>query len=159
MNRVLVVPLMLLMFCPGCAAWIAARDTDDAISIVATANLGNVQTAARDKVAVHDVGLAKVEVNLQKALSEAKDGTAALKAYQAFQANRVMLIGAKDKDVAEYAKAIDNAVLLIELIDRKRAIVSGWDRMLGRIPGMDALKAQAELEARKYTAALTEGSR
>ena len=157
MKQALAAPLLLLLFCPGCAAWIASRDADAAIQAAAETNLANVETAAADKLAVHADGLDEIVEILLDALAKAADGKAALIVYQQYKAKQAELTAARRADAAQYANALDNAHLLLELIGRKRAISSGWDRMLGRIPGMDVVWAKAEKETRLYMDKLHEG--
>ena len=152
--------LMLLSFAvvllvgSGCAAMIASVDTDIAIAKAAEVDVANWQTAAAARMAVRATEQAKLKASARSLMGRAATGTAALKVFDDYEVKRDEFIALALADAEQFTKALDNAVVIRELVARRMSIRAGWDALFGRIPAVATLRTLAEVEARRYVQAL-----
>jgi len=155
MKPLAVILAGCLFLTSGCGFLTASIDVDAAIALAARENLENFRVAARDKASVHDAVSAKLEAALDNRIVVAKDGIAALALLKDYRVKRAELTGRKTADMAIYAKALDNASLIVQLIDQRLALRARWDALAGRVPAISQLRAIAEAESAAYVNALT----
>jgi len=152
-KRLVALAIVLLVF-PGCAGIVASVDADAALLEAAKIDVANWQVAAADKKAVHDQAASKLEGSFKAKLAVVTTGAAALKLYEDYKAKDGEFAAARTHDMEEYAKSLDNALWIEQVVRRRIGIRAGWDALIGRIPAVSTLKDLAEIEARKYMQAL-----
>ena len=151
MKRIaMTIVLAIAMSSGGCAMLVAEIDTDAAISEAASINVANFKTAAVDKSNTHRRAAAKLEISLTDKIRASSGGAAAVEILESYRKMKAAQSAAAAIEMDYYAEAVDNAVLIVELIDRKLAIRARWNALVGRVPAISHLRAIAEVEARRY---------
>lgn len=145
-----LILLASLLSSAGCATWLAADDTAEALNEVHQVNLENWIKVRAAQVAFYEQRLETLDSRLLTTLAGAKDGPTAAglgaKYFQARARERALL----DQAAAGYGEAVDNAMLAIELHQRYEAVRSRWRRLFERIPGLTELRIIAKAKAREY---------
>jgi len=134
----------------GCAATIASMDVDAALKVAADINVANARTAAKDKATVYDGVMAKLESAFETKLGASKGGAQAVQLLTAYRTKKAEIVKAKAADMGQYAKMLDNAALMVSLIDQRIALRARWDAVIGRVPAISQIRQLAEIEAREY---------
>ena len=150
---------LLLAMCgtAGCAAIVAGIDTDNAIKAAAEINLDNVQVLAMGRITEHDAAIAKLEALFEQRLGGTKGGAEAVKELGLYRTNLERLEDLKAADQVKISKVIENAGLLLSLIDNRIALRARWNALFGRIPAIGTIRDVAELKVRKYMEKINEG--
>jgi len=143
----------------GCAFLRASIDVDAAISAAAVQNLANFRTATDDVANVHNRDSERLEALLDEKIVVAKDGVAALALLRDYRVKKVQLAEAKAADMMVYAKALNNASLIVELIGQRIALRARWSALIGRLPAIAQLKAIAHAESQAYINAISKPTR
>jgi len=134
----------------GCASTIATMDTANALRVAGDQNVTNWLMATAAQANVHDDILQELEDRFQARLLASQGGAEAVKELIAYRAQQEVLRKAKFVDLEEYAKAVDNSILIRELNEKMIGIWKRWDALLGRVPAVYQLRILAEAETRKY---------
>jgi hypothetical protein len=142
----------------GCAGITAGIDTDFAIQELATVNIGNVELATADKMAVRHMESAKLETLFENKLLASAGGAAAAKLYTDYKAKKAEHAKLIAADVAQYTKMMKTATALKSLSDTKVALTARWRAWVGGLPGAGQVTDLAELKVRKYMASLQQGA-
>ena len=160
LKRILIGIVMLLALSSmyGCAGFVAGIDVDAALAVAADVNLANVRTATQDKMNIRDRELAKVEAIFEQSLAASTGGAEAVKLLVQYRAKKAEVQTLKEGDMAQYAKMLDNAGLMVQLIGQRIALRARWNALLGRIPAVSHLTVLAETEAREYMQAISKGA-
>jgi len=149
-----VLTLLTALTLSGCGYLTASADVDAAIEAAARENLANFRTATQDKANVRDRELARLDAALDERILTSADGLAALNILQSYRIKRAEMLAARSADLANYAKAVDNATLIVELIGQRIALAARWNALMGRIPAIAHIKAMAEVESRAFINAI-----
>ena len=157
MKRYLLTIFVAIGIC-SVAGCMSSGDVDAAIKVAADLNLDNAKIATQDKSAVHDVVMGKLEASFERQLGATKGGDEAVKLLVAYRSKKAELSVAKAADMEQYAKMLDNASLIVALIDKRIALRARWEALLGLVPAVAHIKALAEVEARQFMQGINKGT-
>ena len=157
-HALILFVLALAASVGGCGTVVALVDSQQALAIVDRTNVDNWQKVAAVQLGFYDAEGAKLETSAAAHLAGSAGGADAAKIFADYLAVRGRLAASRADAAREYGEALDNALLAAELRDRQSKLIAGWRALLGRIPGVESLRAVAESKARAYLDTLKEPS-